>query len=262
MGSNHFTPPTPFDGLIGHRGIAKHAPENTLSSFLLCKQHGINWVEFDVRLTKDNELIIFHDDTLDRTTNGQGWVHEHTLAELKELDAGSWFSPRFAHERVLSLIEALPALLDMALFLNIELKIPPNASMEHEDILVIKLLQILDEIWPQERSLPLISSFHWNLLKKIRRVNAKLPLGFLHEDCNQSLLRTIRDIPNAAFHCHYQSLHPSLFALIRELKVPVLAYTVNEPTEAARLLKAGIFGVFSDDPKHIRDFQKASQKAL
>lgn len=248
MHRNQFTPPTPFGGLIGHRGIAAHAPENTLSSFLLCKSQGVQWVEFDVRLTQDNEIILFHDDTLDRTTNGQGWVHEQTLNYLRTLDAGSWFSSKFAGEPIPLFKEILPKLVDLDLFLNIELKIPPQTTPEHENMLVLQLKNILEALWPKDKAFPLISSFHWNLLHKIRSYNEMLPLGFLHDACNESLLKTIARIPNAAFHCHYESLQDPILALIQDLQLPVLAYTVNDPNTAARLLQAGIFGVFSDDP--------------
>ena len=92
---------------VGHRGAKGHAPENTLASFDLAVEMGVQAVETDVHLSKDGEVVLIHDHTVDRTTNGTGFVKEKTLAELKELDAGSWYDPRFAGEKILTLEELL-----------------------------------------------------------------------------------------------------------------------------------------------------------
>lgn len=83
--------------IVAHRGLLHHAPENTLANFRACLELRLGF-EFDVEVTKDGELVCIHDSTLDRTTNGTGKVSEHTLAEIRNLDAGSWFAPKFANE--------------------------------------------------------------------------------------------------------------------------------------------------------------------
>ncbi|PKO23742.1 MAG: hypothetical protein CVU38_02635 [Chloroflexi bacterium HGW-Chloroflexi-1] len=92
---------------VGHRGARGHAPENTLASFNLAVEMGVQAVETDVHLSKDGEVVLIHDHTVDRTTDGYGFVKDMTLAELKKLDAGSWYDPRFAGERILALAELL-----------------------------------------------------------------------------------------------------------------------------------------------------------
>ncbi len=92
---------------VGHRGAKGHAPENTLASFQLGMEMGVTAVETDVHLSKDGEVVLIHDHTVDRTTNGHGFVKDLTLAELKKLDAGSWFAARFAGERIPTLTELL-----------------------------------------------------------------------------------------------------------------------------------------------------------
>jgi len=99
-------PSRPFQ-IIAHRGMKDLAPENTKSAIEKAIEFGIEWVEVDVRLTRDGHHVIVHDSRLDRVTNGSGLVSELTLAEIKALDAGSWFSPEFASERILSLPECL-----------------------------------------------------------------------------------------------------------------------------------------------------------
>src|SRR5919204_3658410 len=93
--------------VVGHRGAMGYCPENTMISFARAVELGADWVELDVHLTRDGALAVIHDETLERTTNGKGLVREHTLDELKRLDAGSWFAPAYAGERIPSLDEEL-----------------------------------------------------------------------------------------------------------------------------------------------------------
>lgn len=252
MKYHKFSPVPPAGALIGHRGIAKHAPENTLSSFRLAAKQKVDWIEFDLRLTKDNELVIFHDDTLERTTNGNGWVHESTLKQLTKLDAGMWFSPTFKGEPIPLFREVLSELLCLPLYLNIELKIPPNADQTHEDILSKQVISILSSNWPSSHAWPLISSFHWPLLEKIRNAFPDIPIGFLTETCTSDAIKKVASTPNAALHCDYLSLSKETLDLCEQAAIPVLAYTINQPEIAQRLIQAGIFGLFTDDPQHLR----------
>jgi glycerophosphoryl diester phosphodiesterase len=114
-----------FPFISGHRGAAGYAPENTMAAFRKGWDLGADLLELDVQLTRDGHVIVVHDHTLERTTNGKGMVHEHTLAELKELDAGSWYSPSFASERIPTLDE-LAAWAKGKVRLNIEIKSTPQ----------------------------------------------------------------------------------------------------------------------------------------
>ncbi len=249
-----FTPPPPSAGLIGHRGIAAQAPENTLASFKLAAEQSIDWVEFDVQLTKDNGLVIFHDDTLERTTNGKGYVHEHTLNELSDLDAGSWFSSEFKGEKIPVFQEILPIFLKLKLFLNIELKVPTNASKQHGDTLANLVVDSLSNQWPAKKPWPLISSFNWDLLTIIRARLPEAPIGFLSDACSQELIEMVANTPNASLNCNFESLTDDLLAIINDFSIPALAYTVNQPDVAKKLLDAGIFGLFSDDPLRLHPY--------
>src|SRR5438094_7689883 len=108
--------------VIGHRGAAAHAPENTLAGLSRAKALGCAWVEFDVRLTGDGALVLCHDPRLDRTTNGSGLVSAKSLAAIQECDAGSWFDPSFAGERVPTLDEGLLLAAELDLGANVEMK--------------------------------------------------------------------------------------------------------------------------------------------
>lgn len=246
-----FTPTPPIDQLIGHRGIAALAPENTMASFMLAASHNVSWVEFDVRLTKDNELIIFHDDTLERTTNGYGYVYEHTLRELLTLDAGSWFSTAFAGEKIPVFGDVFSDLVHLGLQCNIEMKFPPQPSPSHISMLANRLGQILLK-WPTGHPLPLVSSFEWEALALIRQQFPQIPIGFLTEQCTNEIIALVAKTSNAALHCDYLSLTTGLLSRANSLDVPILAYTVNEASIADHLFSQQVFGLFSDNPLALR----------
>lgn len=248
----HFALAPPKNQLIGHRGIAALAPENTMASFRLAALQQINWIEFDIRLTKDHELIIFHDDTLERTTNGNGYVYEHNLKDLLTLDAGSWFSADFKNEKIPVFAEAFIELLHLGLQSNIEMKFPADPSHEHIEALVSGLCSIIENQWPNDRPLPLISSFEWQALTLLREKRPDAPIGFLSEHCSSELIQQVANTPNAALHCDYLALTPAFMRQAAAASVPVLAYTVNESTIAEQLFSHAIFGIFSDNPQALQ----------
>ena len=144
--------------VMAHRGFSSKAPENTMAAFTLALDAGAEGIELDVHLTKDGEVVVIHDHTLARTTNGTGLVADLTLAELQELDAGLWFSPEFKGERLPSLREVLELLKEHNVLLNVETK----AALGYEQ-LNEKLASLLDEYAMWEKTI--ISSFnHFDLV--------------------------------------------------------------------------------------------------
>lgn len=246
-----FTPLRPKTGIIGHRGISALAPENTLAGFKLAAEQGLDWIEFDVRLTKEGALIIFHDATLERTTYSIGAVKDSTLEQLSLCDAGSWFSHHFAQEKIPVLSKDLPALLDLNLFLNIELKVDPKTHFKRVQKIGTELVKILKTQWASDRPLPLISSFHWPLLHKIRAQLPDVPLGFAHQDIDADMIKMVAQTPNASLHTHYRHLSVEFLSMAQQYALPIFAYTVNEPKIAQALLQAGVFAIFSDDPPYL-----------
>jgi len=108
--------------IFAHRGASLIAPENTLAALTAAAQAGANWVELDVQLTQDHEVVVFHDKTVDRTTDQMGCLSEFTAAALQDFDAGQWFDPQFTGERIPSLVQCLECLLANKLAVNIEIK--------------------------------------------------------------------------------------------------------------------------------------------
>lgn len=163
--------------IIAHRGSKGTHPENTLAAFKEAVRVGADGIELDVQLSKDNHLIVIHDETVDRTTNGYGEISQLTLAELKQLDAGSWFKENPIRQEIPTLEEVLQLLVDEQFqgVLNIELKTDKIHCQGIEKILV-QLMQ--SQNWPFEY---IYSSFYFPSLEKIEEIakDSKLALVFL-----------------------------------------------------------------------------------
>src|ERR1035437_3286813 len=114
--------PLKISPIIGHRGASAEAPENPIEPIRAAADMGVKWVQMEVMLTRDSVPIIFHDDTLDRTTNGAGNVADRDWADISELEAGSWFGDSFAGIKIPTLEDALEAIIDLGLGLNLEIK--------------------------------------------------------------------------------------------------------------------------------------------
>ncbi|MBF0353831.1 MAG: glycerophosphoryl diester phosphodiesterase [Alphaproteobacteria bacterium] len=230
--------------LIGHRGAAKWAPENTLASFFCAADLGAEWVELDIRLCKGGIPVVFHDAELERTTNGLGRLALHRLDELKSLDAGTWFSPRFRDEPIPTLEEALSTIARLGMGVNIELKPDQGEAVE----MVQAALAVAKKVWPETAPPPLISSFSHEVLAQAKDL-CPWPMGYLAERFDQGLLDRAGSVRAASLNLSANYLRPPHIAAIHQAGLALLVYTVNEPTEARRLWAMGVDGIFTDDPK-------------
>ncbi|ARJ64746.1 glycerophosphoryl diester phosphodiesterase [Magnetospirillum sp. ME-1] len=230
--------------LIGHRGLAGLAPENTLSSFRAAHAHGLAMVEFDVRLSQDGVPLVFHDDTLERTTDGAGPVAGRDWADIARLDAGSWFAPAFAGEKVPSLEQALGLCLDLGLAVNMEIK--PDRGREAgtaETALALAL-----RLWPDGVAPPLVSSFDAPCLEAARRVAPHWPRALLLESLAPGWRDQAQGLDVGALHLDHRPLRAERVENARGAGFQVRAYTVNDPVRARQLRDWGVTGVFSDFP--------------
>src|SRR5690625_2320633 len=161
--------------IFAHRGSSGTHPENTMIAFKEAEKVGVDGIEIDVHYTKDDKLAVIHDDTVDRTTNGTGPVREHTLAELQNLDAGSWFSKKYKYERIPALQEVLQWVSGFPhLVLNIELKYVALDYVGFEE----KIIQEVEQYGLVERVI--FSSFNHEALKKISDLNPKIECAVLY----------------------------------------------------------------------------------
>jgi glycerophosphoryl diester phosphodiesterase len=237
-----FNPP-----VIGHRGACGYAPENTLVSFAKAKALGIQWVEFDVMLTKDHEVVVFHDDTLDRITGAQGTMLDHDYAFIKLLDAGSWFNPEFAGIKIPTLHEVILFLNQLDLRANIEIK----TQSAFEKILVSKVLALIKEHWKKGKSAPLITSFSKNILEIVRHFSSDSMIGFLMEDWEEDWQEICDRLNCVTVDVSHDILDAQKANQIKSTGRLLLSYTVNETKRAQELFAIGVDAVFSDFPDRI-----------
>lgn len=235
--------------IIGHRGCAAYAPENTLEGIHTAADMGVEWVELDVKLTKDQVPIIFHDDDLERTTNGYGLVADMIYDDIRELEAGSWFADSFMGVKIPTLEEAVDVLLERDLGLNLEIK--PCKGREAETAEVA--LDILSTIW-DDHSRVLISSFSQKSLEAAYDVaqdwSRGLLLGAEWPDDWQEVVDMLKvtTINLDGNMCTREQVELAL-----ETQKRVLAYTINDPDRARLLQSWGVDAFFTDAPDVLQD---------
>lgn len=237
--------------VIGHRGAAQAAPENTLEGFAEAKRQGAAWVEFDAKLTADNAVVLLHDDTVDRTSNGTGLAAQKSLAEFKALDAGAWFGPSWAGARIPTLVETMTELDRLGLGANIEIKPCPGRERETARGIIAELRAIWGGRTPATGKLPLISSFAYESLLEARELAPELPLGLLLEDDPADWRQQAERIQAVSVHCWDKKLTAGWARDIKAAGYGLLVYTVNDIDLARRLLGWGVDAVFTDAPARL-----------
>jgi glycerophosphoryl diester phosphodiesterase len=251
MGASRITAPAPgqlaFPPVIGHRGAGGCAPENTLAGLRRAAALGCRWVEFDVRLTADGELVLLHDERLERTTDGRGKVHALPLSAIRRHDAGAWFDARFAGEPVPTLAEAMALLGELGLGANIELK----AERRHAVGTGAAAADLLSGLWPAQLPPPLVSSFVAPALAAARDRAPQIARGLLVRGVPGSWRRRAETLGCSTINADHRLLRPAVVAEIRRAEYPVLAYTVNDAPRACELFSWGVSAVFSDVPHMI-----------
>lgn len=230
--------------VIGHRGAAAYAPENTLASFNKAQRLGCDFIEFDVMLSADGHPFVFHDETLKRTTNGRGDFGKVNKEYIQSLDAGRWFSKQFLAEKIPSFSTALMWLLSTHVKANIEIKPYPGTTEQT----TIAVLKELNTFWPENRPLPLVSSFDFDALTLCRSLSPELPLGLLLDKWQEDCLKQARNLDCYSIHLSTRAATPERVRAIKAEGFSVYVYTVNRPSQALKLLKWGVDAVFSDYP--------------
>lgn len=240
--------PLKIPKVIGHRGAKAYAPENTIASIETAASIGVEWVELDVKLTKDNVPIIFHDEELDRTTSGTGLVAQTNYEDLRDLDAGSWFGDSFSNVRIPTLEEAVDILLKHNLGLNLEIKPCPGREKETAEI----ALDHLSQYWDERDNL-LISSFQHVSLEAAMDLAPDYARGLLIGGSempeNWKEVADYLDVKTINLGSHL--VNRAVADEIMDLELPLLVYTVNDPMQARQLQKLGVDAFFSDNPDTI-----------
>jgi len=230
--------------VIGHRGVPKRAPENTLAGFAQAHRLGVPWVELDVQLSRDLVPMVFHDARLERTSNGEGLLIERDSAYLRQLDVGSWFSPEFRDQRLPTFEAVLDQLIADSLGLNIEIK----ADDDRAELTAEKGLAQALQQWPSDRQPPLVTSFSRRALVAAQRVAPHWPRGFVTDIWQDDWRQVVQDTACSTIHVGARALDEASIKQARELGLAVLAYVVDDPEQAHHLWRWGVASVFSDRP--------------
>lgn len=233
--------------VIGHRGAAACAPENTLAGFRHAMSVGAPWVEFDTQLTADKRCIVFHDDKLDRTTDGSGSVDDTSYKTIRRLDAGAWFDPAFTGERVPSLEDTLALLLDLGLHPHIEIKPAEGREAETAKAVVAETMAL----WPATAPPPLITSIRHDCLRVAYEMAPHWPRGLICLRFPRNWRALFERLACDIFICKHSLLSRRRVAEITGAGYALMAFTVNKPRRAATLLSWGVSSIITDNPEDI-----------
>jgi glycerophosphoryl diester phosphodiesterase len=222
--------------LWAHRGASHCAPENTMTAFAAAVESSADGIELDIHLSRDGVPVVIHDETLERTTNGRGLVAEMTWQQLRQLDAGSWFATEFAGESIPGLEEVLETF-GGQLRLNLELK-EFRAGMA-----------VLDLLTHYPSADIVVSSFNYDLLYRLRAVDASLPLAVLFDSGRwRNAVQVAEELSACAFHPAVNLVNRPMINACKQAGLPVSVWTVDDAGVAKSLVRAGVSGLFSNDP--------------
>jgi glycerophosphoryl diester phosphodiesterase len=229
--------------VIAHRGASGHAPENTLAAFRKAVSQGAAFIETDLQLSRDAHFVAIHDATVDRTTGGHGAVHDLTLAELRRLDAGSWFGSEFAGERIPILEEILDFSKKHDVVFYLELK--PSGSWGGEHALIGALRE------SGEIPRAVVISFDAAILESLRKIEPTLMTGLLYEGQIEKPVERAVEIGARQLAVRGDLVTPALLAAARKKDLQVVCWTVNHPAHMRLLIDAGVDGIMSDYPDRL-----------
>jgi glycerophosphoryl diester phosphodiesterase len=237
--------------VVAHRGISAKSPENTLASFEQAAiVSGIDMIELDVRLTKDEEVIVLHDRTLQRTSTGNGPARNYSLEEIRQLDAGSWFHPMFAEQRIPTLVEVFQQI-GSRLWVDVEIK-SDRLHREPTGLLEERVLDVVHKCDMDDRVL--FSSFDHYILANIKKIKSSAVTGvlfdFLH-DFGRSPSKLAERVGAKVFKCATRELtHPMVDDAHRH-GIAIYVYTLNSVQGTQRMLTYGVDGILSNNADDI-----------
>lgn len=228
--------------VFGHRGASRYAPMNTLPAFELAAAQGAAGVELDVRLTRDGQMVIIHDDTVDHTTDGSGHIQHMTFAEVRELDAGGWFGEQFKGTRIPTLDEVFEAV-GSKLLINVEIKseAPEDTGVE------ARIADAIARFGLRERVI--VSSFDPLALWRFRKILPEVAIGYLHaEDIPAHVSSLMIGLAHEARHPHHTEINARYMDWARRNDYFVNTWTVNDPARAVELRDLGVHTLITDTP--------------
>jgi glycerophosphoryl diester phosphodiesterase len=232
-----------------------HCPENTLTSFERARELGADWIELDVHLSRDGALVVIHDETLDRTTNGHGAVRDYSMAELKTFDAGSWFAPEYAGERIPILDEVLGWARQHNIIVDIEIK---NAPVYYVGI-EAALVEALDRHEMSEQVI--VISFDHPAVQRVKALDSRIATGVLYSgrpvDGGVGLARQAQA---DAVLPHWAYVTASDVAAVHAAGLSVAPWASSDPDVLRSLIAAGADAIGTNHPDILRDVIDRTRK--
>jgi glycerophosphoryl diester phosphodiesterase len=260
-------PPSPFRrsvtgrvSVVAHRGLSAEAPENTMTAFRGALEAGCDLVEFDCHLAADDVVVVIHDETLDRTTNGTGYVRDRTAREIAALDAGSWFAPRFAGERVPTLEAFVAWASRTPLVLSLEIKQPAPASGRPPYVdIAERVLEILHGHGMERRTL--LHSFDHPTIRRIRELSPAMATAISYGGGTfVDPLMLGRAADASGIHPWWSWVSPELCDAAHRAGMHVHGWGTGEPPDPATiemLVRAGVDSIDAADPGAMREILAA-----
>lgn len=235
--------------IIAHRGASGYAPENTIASFDKAVAMGADYIEIDVQRSRDGELVVIHDHTVDRTTDGTGHVGDLTINELKELDAGSWMGPGFAGERILTFDDVLDRYYGKIGIL-VELKAPELYPGIEEEIAATIMERNLEYPYSEE---VIIQSFNFESMKKMNKLLPNMPIGVLTASPEHTSYEALKEFSTYAdyFNPQYGIVSHELVKRAHNHDLKVASWTVRSQEAADVLIAAGVDAIITDFPDYV-----------
>lgn len=227
--------------VICHRGYSSRYPENTMLAFQKAIETGADGMELDVHLTRDGEVVVIHDEQVDRTTDGVGFVKDHSLAELRCLNAAHGW--RTAPQRIPTLEEYLEWIAPTGLQSNIELK----TGMFDYDGIEEKVWKLIERFGLKDRVI--LSSFHAQTLLRLKAIAPEASCGLLNQDKVLCPGRATQALGLQAYHPLYLRLRPRIIRELKEHDVEINAYTVNGHGPLTYLFLADVHSVITNQPR-------------
>lgn len=229
--------------IIAHRGASCAAPENTFPAFDLAYQMGAEGIETDVHMTKDGVPILIHDATLDRTTNGKGYIKDYTWEQLKLFDAGYTYSINFVGTPIMSLEQLLKWISNKNMRLNIELK---NNNMEYPNM-EKTIYEMINDYKMQERTI--LSTFNQESIVRLKKWTKNIELALLASKKQKGLVSLAKNIGANALHIKFDLLNKSIVKECHKNQMSIRVFTVNKKSAMHKCYQLGCNGIFTDMPK-------------
>ena len=227
--------------IVGHRGLSGDYPENTKASILAAIESGLKWIEIDIQPTKDGQLVVIHDHTIDRCSNGSGRVDSFTLAELQQFDFGAWYHDDFVGEPILTFSELLNLAKYYDLSLNIEVKLDTDCAVS-----VVRTMQKQLEIANIDKHKLLLSSFSAAVIRQLALQCPEYRLGVIGNKLTEQYLQLLREFKVFSCHLNYQYITADDIETLKREGYQIWCFTVNQVGQFPLL--GEVDAIFSDFP--------------